>query len=70
MTYQKDGARDQFCVPVFVCARAFAEDLPSEIHCAPARAPHAITSLHDTTSLMGAPLFDGGTEADSGPDGN
>jgi hypothetical protein len=27
-------------------------------------------SLHSATSSMGPPLFDGGTEADSGPDGN
>jgi hypothetical protein len=54
----------------FVCARAFAEDLSSEIHRAPALVSHAITSLHGATSSMGPPLFDGGTEADSGPDGN
>jgi hypothetical protein len=57
-------------VSVFVCARAFAEDLPSEIHRALAPAPHAITSLHAATSSMDPPLFDGGTEVDSGPDGN
>jgi hypothetical protein len=55
---------------VFVCARAFAEDLSSEIHRAPALAPHAITSLHGATSSMGPPLFDRGTEADSSSDGN
>jgi hypothetical protein len=32
--------------------RAFAEDLSSEIHRAPAPAPHAITSLHRATSSM------------------
>jgi hypothetical protein len=55
----------------FVCARAFTEDLSSEIHRdrAPEPAPHAITLLH-VISLMGTPLFDGGTEADSGPNGN
>jgi hypothetical protein len=46
------------------------EDLSSEIHRAPAPAPHAITSLHGAISSMGPPLLDGGTEADSGPDGN
>jgi hypothetical protein len=55
---------------VFVCARALAEDLSSEIHRAPAPAPHAITSLHGPTSSMGLPLFDGGTEADLDQDGN
>jgi hypothetical protein len=57
-------------ISLFVCARAFAEDLSSELHRPPAPAPHAITSLHRATSSMGPPLFDGGTEADSGPDGN
>jgi hypothetical protein len=35
-----------------------------------AQAPHAITSLHPVTSSMGTLPFDGGTEADSGPDCN
>jgi hypothetical protein len=30
----------------------------------------SITSLRGATSSMGPPIFDGGTEADSGPDGN
>jgi hypothetical protein len=38
----------------------------STVHRAPA--PHAITSLCDI--FDGPPLFDGGTEADSGPYGN
>jgi hypothetical protein len=42
-------------VSVFVCARAFAEDLSSETHRAPA--PHVITLLHGATSLMGPPLL-------------
>jgi hypothetical protein len=46
------------------------EDLSSEIHRAPALAPQVITSLHGAISSMGPPLFDGGTEADSGLDGN
>jgi hypothetical protein len=46
------------------------KDLSSEIHRAPAPAPHAITQLHDATSSMARPLFDGGTEADLGPYGN
>jgi hypothetical protein len=33
------------------------EDLSSEIHRAPASAPHAITPLHGTTSSMGSQLF-------------
>jgi hypothetical protein len=57
-----------FRFPFFVCARALTEDLPSEIHCAPAS--HAITSLRGATSAMGPPLFDSETEAYSGPDGN
>jgi hypothetical protein len=42
----------------------------STVHRAPAPAPHAITLLHRATSSMGPPLFDGGTEADLGPDGS
>jgi hypothetical protein len=57
-------------ISVFVCTPAFAEGLSSEIHRAPAPAPHAITSIHSATSSMGPPLCDSGTEADSGPDGN
>jgi hypothetical protein len=52
----------------FSSVRALAEDLSSEIHRAPA--PNAITLLHGATSSLGPPVFDGGTEADSGPDGN
>jgi hypothetical protein len=52
-------------VSVFFCARAFAEDLSSEIHRALAPAPHAIMSLHGATSSMGPSPFDGGTKADS-----
>jgi hypothetical protein len=55
-------------ISLFFCARAFAEDFPSEIHCAPA--PHTITLLHGATSSMGPLLFDGGTKADSGADDN
>jgi hypothetical protein len=51
----------EISVSVFVCARAFAEDLSSEIHrasaLASAPAPHAITSFHGATSSMGPPLL-------------
>jgi hypothetical protein len=40
----------------------------STVHRAPAL--HAITSLQEAASSMDPPLFDGGTKADSGPDGN
>jgi hypothetical protein len=62
------NAHDSCRISVFVGARAFAKDPSSEIHRAPA--PRSITSLHGATSSMGPLLFDGGTEADSGPDGN
>jgi hypothetical protein len=47
----------EFPCYLFVCARAFAEHLSSEIHRAPAPAPDAITSLHGEISLMDLPFL-------------
>jgi hypothetical protein len=44
-------------ISVSVCARAFAEDLHSEIQRAPTLASHVITSLHGATSSMRPPLL-------------
>jgi hypothetical protein len=53
-----DGNPQGSCrISVFVCARAFTENLSSEIHLAPAPAPYAIASLHRAASSMGPPLL-------------